>query len=137
MGMMSGFGGSATGYAGGMNGCSNGATPSPPVLSSTGKSAASARRTAPALVTSPGSAASSNDSSPLDAPSRDWTLTSDDGATSTVNAQFVGLLDSRVVLRTSDEHIKLVPVEQLSTADQSFLAGQAVKPPVSSVALGQ
>jgi hypothetical protein len=61
---------------------------------------------------------------PAEMPSRDWTIVNDETGDKTIQAQYTGLLDHKVVLRKPDGHITLVAIDQLSVADQDYVAAQ-------------
>jgi hypothetical protein len=70
----------------------------------------------------------------LDAPSRNWVIASDSGDT-TLDAQFVAVLDNQVVLRPADGHLRLVASDQLSPADQQYVSGQTAHKPGPEIAV--
>jgi hypothetical protein len=73
------------------------------------------------------------DAPSLDLPSRDWVINGEKGDT-VITAQFVGLMESNVILRKTDGHITLAPVDQLSEPDREYVAEQAGRKTASSVA---
>jgi hypothetical protein len=127
-GMNPGYMGSGSGYD-----STNSSMSSSPRVASHARSAGQSQPTMtpvakPAQAPDPAGQASN-----LDLPTRDWVVNSEKGDT-TITAQYAGLIEANVILRKSDGHITLAPIDQLSLADREDVAEQIGRKTAASVA---
>jgi hypothetical protein len=111
--------GSINGWATGGYANSDSSNSSPNIFNSGGaiqrpQPAANGNTAAPAAPAEP----------PAQSPSRDWTIVNNETGDTTIQAQYAGVLDHKVVLRKADGHITLVALDQLSVPDQDYVAEQ-------------
>lgn len=121
------------GYMGSGYSSTDSSMSSAPRMTSRARSAAQSQPTLTPVAKPAQAADPAGPAANLDLPTRDWVVSGEKGDT-TITAQYAGVIEANVILRKTDSHIMLAPIDQLSLPDREYVAEQTGRKTAGSVA---